>query len=224
MQLYSGTTKYKNGNSSQKKKESLTQLEFAIKDLDSGKFECDKGIITTNLGYKRNHKEKLYDIYQIGHVSSISFPSVCVFTGLCTSKAAIQTAKQSKLNKSSPNTYYHKLKDYMDQHKLDDTRGLDLTKDSTYYNCWNAIAKSWGEVSASMENGCCGVFRSTPKMDVFLNKQTLYDLQCDQETVMVKTFGSTTWKRMEPILSDDGSNGKRKTRMTRLRTNRRRKR
>ena len=78
--------------------------------------------------------------------------------------------------------------------KYNKGQSIDLADVSYYLKAWRFIAISWGDLSASIENGSCGTFRRSPKNDVFFYGQNLYNLQCDNDDIWVKGFESEDWK------------------------------
>ena len=90
-------------------------LEQAVSDLDNGLFlnqskKCVVGGV---------HKKK-YNVKNVGEVAALSFPTLCVFTGLCRSKESIMTAMFARVNDSpdkggSPNSYFNSMNNYIQQ-------------------------------------------------------------------------------------------------------------
>ena len=167
--------------------ENLDKLEEALDALQNGDF----------LDHNSNIKRGLchWNVSGIGPFASISFPSLTLFTGLCLpTKHAVSTAKQSLVNCTTTNTYFYKMKSFCKE--LNSGFSVDLDDISFYLTAWRFIATSWGDVSASIENGMCGTFRGKPRMDVFFYGQDLYNLQCDSDDVWVKKFGTEVWKKV----------------------------
>ena len=166
--------------------ENLKKLTVALQCLQEGDFlDQNKGDI--------KHGLSDYKVDGIGPVASILFPSLALFIGLCLpTKNAVKTAKQSLVNTSTTKSYFPKMRDYCK--KYNKGQSIDLADVSYYLKAWRFIAISWGDLSASIENGSCGTFRRSPKNDVFFYGQNLYNLQCDNDDIWVKGFESEDWK------------------------------
>ena len=128
-------------------------------------------------------------------MASISFPSLCVFTGLATSENALQSARQSLVNMKSKNSYIKEMNKYLDQ--FDDGTYKTIKDETFYKRIWKAIAKSFNEVFATVENGCCAIFRKQPKIDVFFKGQEMYGLTDSCAYVLVKKYGVAVWEKKE---------------------------
>ena len=131
----------------------------------------------------------------IGPFALISFPSLVLFTGLCLpTKSAVSTAKQSRVNTTTKNSYFDKMKSFCKEH----ANGflINLEDNSYYLTAWQNIAISWGDVCASIENGTCGTFQGLVRYDIFFHGQSRYNLQCDTDEVLVQKFGSSNWEKI----------------------------
>ena len=78
-------------------KENLAKVKKAVNSLNSGKMLDTNGVFVDD--------KDILDVKGIGLARAISFPSLCCFTGLGTTTAAIQTAKQAILNSETGNGY-----------------------------------------------------------------------------------------------------------------------
>ena len=76
----------------------VAKVKKAIDSLNNGKMLDDNNGVFVN-------NEDILDVKGIGTARAISFPSLCCFTGLGTTTAAIQTAKQAILNSETGNGY-----------------------------------------------------------------------------------------------------------------------
>ena len=171
----------------------ITGLEQATTDLEHGMF--------INPSKKRVvggvHLQK-YNVKYVGEVAGLSFPSICVFTGLCQSENSVITAMFARVNDSptndgSTNSYFTKMNDYI-QLFVDPKLGK---YDKSYYDTASyAISKSWKEVQCSIENGFCSRFRSSHKWEVYFKDFDLYIIFPTSPRVQIKRFGSTTWEVM----------------------------
>ena len=171
----------------------ITGLEQSTKDLEDGVF--------FNFSEKRVtggvHLPK-YNVKCVGEVAGLSFPSICVFTGLCQSKHSITTAMFARVNDcqrkaGSKNSYFDKMNDYL-QLSVNPSLGK---YDRSYYNIASyAISKSWDEVQCSIENGFCSRYRSSHKWEVYFKGFELYIIFPTSPTVHVKHFGGTSWEVM----------------------------
>ena len=161
----------------QKLEENLQKLEEGVKALEDGDFLDNNSNIKLSLSH--------FKIGGIGPFASISFPSLTLFTGLCKpTKSAVCTAKQSLVNSTTPNSYFHKMKSFCKEH--DKGFSINLDDVSFYLTAWRFIATSWGDVCASIENGMCGTFRGKHRLDVYFHGQDLYNLQCNSDDIWVK--------------------------------------
>ena len=59
---------------------------------------------------------------------------------------------------------------------------------------WKAIAKSLNEVTASIENATCAVFRGCKRCDIHFHGQSLHNLVEERDEVFVKNWESDEWK------------------------------
>ena len=59
---------------------------------------------------------------------------------------------------------------------------------------WKAIAKSLNEVTASIENATCAMFRGHKRCDIYFHGQSLYNLVEERDEVFVKDWESDEWK------------------------------
>lgn len=171
----------------------LNGLEQGVHDLEEGLFinqsmKCVVGGV---------HQKK-YNVKHVGEVAALSFPSLCVFTGLCRSENSITTAMFARLNDSpensgSPNSYFNTMNNYIQQF-VDPELGK---YDRTYYDIASyAISKSWTEVQCTIENAFCARFRSTHKWEVYFKGFDLYTIFPASPTIKIKRFGQTTWDVM----------------------------
>ena len=162
-------------------------MEQAVHALNDGLF-LDKasGNIAT---YKYIEK-----VLGIGHVSSISFASLCCFTGFGRSDWAFQTAKQSLVNTKTTCNYMSSLISAIEI-KADD--GSPPTEMTYYFSLWKAIGKSIGQHISTIENSVCAIFRKTKRYDAFVQYQDLYTLDYPKNRVLVKEYGTKDWKEMQ---------------------------
>ena len=165
----------------------LERLKRALKGLEDGDFLDNDGIVKIGLG------DKKFGINGIGPVAGISFPSIAIFSGLCSpTKLAVKTAKQSLVNTTTGNSYFKELQKFCREH--DHKKRINLEKNSPFYlRSMRFIGTSWGEVSASIENCVCAAFQKKQKYDCFFYGQDMYNLQCSNDDVWVKKFGCTRW-------------------------------
>jgi hypothetical protein len=164
----------------------IDKLGKAVIDLEAG------GFLDRRTGYLKKRVDA-YRVHAIGPVQGLSFASMCVFTGLCRSDAAVSTAKQSLCNgprdgKGSKNSYFSKMELYMKQ--FDPQYNFDT---KFFQRTWRAISNSFGENPEACENGSCGNWRAKKKNDVFFKYQELYTLKKNSNSVFVKRFGSDKW-------------------------------
>lgn len=168
-------------------------LEQAVCDMEAGLFiNLSKKVIVSGVHLKK------YNVKYVGEVAGLSFPSICVFTGLCKSENSMMSAMFARVNDSSanggsPNSYFDKMNNYLQQFV-----DPDLGKyDKSYYDIASyAISKSWDEVQCSIENAFCARFRSTHKWEVYCKGFDLYTIFPTSPKVQIKRFGSTTWEVM----------------------------
>ena len=169
----------------------LERLLDAIIDLNNGAWLNDKKELVKNLA--------LYKIKNVGNVGSLSFPSLCCFTGLCTSNEARITAKSVLPNMSKrDHSYAESMKQWLQELVEDDQMHVDIeeaTSENKLKRMWKAIAKSMNEVTASIENATCAVFRGYKRYDVYFHGQSLYNLVDERhDAVFVKNWESDEWK------------------------------
>lgn len=166
----------------------LKKIPQLLHNLDTGKYLGHDGLVSGPTATR---------LKQVGEVASLSFAPLAVFCGLATTEHAINTAKQSPLNTESTNSYFHNLKKFMDKH--DNQEGQkELNWEKQIYvpyflRMFRSIAKSWGTVAGSIENGCCATFRGSQKVDVFFRNQDLYILDDLCSLPKVKRYGSDEW-------------------------------
>ena len=97
----------------------LKRLLDAIIDLNNGAWLNDKKELVKNLA--------LYKIKNVGNVGSLSFPSLCCFTGLCTSTEARITAKSVLPNMSKrDHSYLKSMKQWLQKLVEDDQIHVDI--------------------------------------------------------------------------------------------------
>mgnify|MGYP003308334420 CR=1 FL=1 len=183
--------------------ENVAKVEKAIDSLNNGKMLDNSGVFVDN--------KDVLDVKGIGSARAISFPSLCCFTGLGTTTAAIQTAKQAILNSETGNGYAGdrpgKLSKLGTELKLEE--GDSSPYSNQYYrSILEAAGMSVGEVLSTMENAACAITRGTPRCDMFIKGQTLYCLFLDRSaldlhggcgkskvrsTVYQKRYGEKNW-------------------------------
>ena len=130
----------------------------------------------------------------VGPVASLSFAPLVVFTGLARGAHAVNTARQSRVNTTTPNSYFKALTKYLDDY---DTAEPKTKKDDKFLlRIFKAIAKSWNTVSGAIENGCCAAFRGAKKWDVYFRGQDLYNIDDMSLHPKVKRYGSDVWEEL----------------------------
>lgn len=168
----------------------LELLLNATIDLNNGAWLNDKKELVKNLA---KHKIK-----NVGNVASLSFPSLCCFTGLCTSKDATITAKSVLPNMSEQDHSHTELmKKWLQELVEDDQMHVDIeeaTSENKLKQMWKAIAKSLNEVTALIENATCAVFQGYKRCDIYFHGQSLYNLVEEWDEVFVKDWESDEWK------------------------------
>lgn len=173
-------------------KENLERLEDAIIELNNGSWLNDKNELIKNLAS--------YKIKNLGTVGSLSFPSLCCFTGLCVSKEAITTAKSVLPNMiKSDHSYLTLMKKWLKELVAKNQMHINIeeaTSENKLKRMWKAIAKSMNEVPASIENGTCAMFRGTKRYDIYFHGQSLYNLVEDSDIVRVRDWESDDWKNL----------------------------
>jgi hypothetical protein len=167
-------------------KSNIDKLADAVRDLEAGGFLCPQ------TGYLQKRVD-VYGVHNIGKVQGLSFASICVFTGLCRSAAAVSTAKQALCNgpkggSGSKNSYFNEMELFMKQFNPK----YDFNA-KYFQRTWRAISNSFGENPEACENGSCGNWRAKKKKDVFFENQELYTLKLNSNSVFVKRFGSNQW-------------------------------
>jgi hypothetical protein len=163
--------------------ENINGIQQCVESLRSGDFLKPTGGLTK--------KSPATTLSMVGSVGAISFPSLCVFTGVATTTRALETAMMSTPNEDSRNSYAHKMTEFLDEHDYESPK-IAKTKNGFYTRLFRAIGKSWGENISSVENACCAAFRKSPKYDVFFKGQELYNITyCeDESSLQVKVYGS----------------------------------
>ena len=169
-----------------------TGLKKAIDDMDLGKF-IDQKTRRVILGV---HDNKKYNVLHVGPVGGLSFPALCVFTGICKSNNAIQTAKYARINLASnkggsKNSYWDKMTKYLDY-----IHGPGKSDEMYYHRIMTSIASSLGKSQCSIENGCCAQFWFKHKWDSYFCGQDLYRVHPSANTVEVKYFGESDWSSL----------------------------
>ena len=170
----------------------LIALKSTIEDLECGRLLDNHGQMVRNGPTIPTGPEK-QNVYLVGDVASISFASLCVFTGMATSEYAIQTAKQAVVNDKSRNNYWDKLVSFLEESNPTYTRTID--KDYVK-KLWTAVGKSISCAFSTVENSICAIFRKSKKQDTFFKGQSLYTLMETSTVVHVKTYGSNEWETM----------------------------
>ena len=190
------------------RKNQMTELfEFESNDvLESNLEKLSTAMIDLNNGAWLNNEKELVKslaeckIKNVGIVSSLSFPSLCCFTGLCKSKEATLTAK-SVLPNMSKQDHSHKelMKKWLHELVKDDQMHVDIeeaTSENKLKQMWKAIAVSLNEVMASIENATCAVFRGCKRCNIHFHGQSLCNLVEEQDEVFVKDWESDKWKAL----------------------------
>ena len=156
----------------------------AIIDLNSGGWLNDKKELVKNL--------TSYKIKNTGNMGSLSFPTLCCFNRLCTSNEARMTAKSVLPNMSKCNHSYSKLMEQCLQELVEDNQIHVDIEEATSENklkwIWKAITKSLNEVTASIKNATCPVFRGYKRYNIYFNGQNLHNLIEDRDAVFVKDW------------------------------------
>ena len=78
----------------------------------------------------------------------------------------------------------------------DDQMQIDIQEamsENKLKRMWKAIAKSLNEVTASIENATCAVFRGHKRYDIYFHGQSLYNLVEDRDALFVKDWESDEW-------------------------------
>lgn len=174
--------------------EVIMGLEKATKDLEDGLFiNVSKKHVIGGV-----HLSK-YNVKCVGEVAGSTFPSICVFTGLCQSEPSIMTAMFARVNDTptnsgSKNSYLEKMNDYL-QLFVDPSLGK---YDRSYYDIASyAISKSWYEVQCSIENGFCLRYQSSHKWEAYFRGFDLYIIFPNYPIVHIKRYGHTSWEVMQ---------------------------
>lgn len=165
----------------------LKKIPQLIHNLERGKCLDTDGLLS---------KPTAKRLLVVGDVASLSFAPLVVFCGLATSVHSVNTAKQSPPNVDTPNSYYPKLVDFLVEHGYEEEEKTKPEKQSSLLRMFRSIAKSWGTVGGSIENGCCAAFRRSPKKDVFFANQDLYLLDDLCSHPKVKRYGSDVWEEL----------------------------
>lgn len=170
----------------EKLRENLAKIPTLIQNLDDGYYLNADGVLTASPGT---------ELTMVGTVASLSFAPLVVFTKCARSQEAINTAKQSRVNTTSPNTYYNALKELLE--KEDDSEFKMKKDDKFVYRLFKAIAKGWETVVGTIENVCCAVFRKKEKYDVFFQGQDLFILDDTSSRVKVKKYNTKEWTDLQ---------------------------
>ena len=157
----------------------VAKVKKAIDLLNNGKMSDDNNGVFVN-------NEDILDVKGIGTVRAISFPSLCCFTGLGTTTAAIQTAKQAILNSETGNGCAGDQPG--ESSKLGTELKLEIGYSSPHNNqCYRSILEaagmSVGEVLSTMENAACAITGGTPCCDMFIKGQTSHCLFLDRSAL-----------------------------------------
>jgi hypothetical protein len=175
----------------------LEFLAIEIERLDRGNYLTTDGrpirmypLHKSNPSTKRDN-----DIIGIGSKYGMSFPALCVFTGLVTSREAVSVARQAvpntKVNPKKPyRGYYTKMCEAIPI--LNNPTELDL------YRIHDATCRLVGGRQADMENGSCGKWRGQPRADCFMKGMNLYTIQ--GFTVKEQKYGNSVFEKFVPPL------------------------
>ena len=163
--------------------ESCDELAKAVELLEDGQFNDDNG------NYVHNHVCDL-KIHGVKHVGSISFPQLCLFTGLVKSQQAVQTARQTPPNMNSAHTYMKGMKEYVRKHCNEPT--YNPTKEAVT-RMMKAIGVDNNETQATVENAFCGRWRSNKTKEIYIHGQSLFEVTIHSSKVQIQTFGSGEW-------------------------------
>ena len=163
-------------------------LNNAINDMESGKFLDQKTKLVVQGIY-----DKRYNVCHVGKVGGLSFPALCVFTGISQSHHSIEAAKYAQVNMQSEEdgsrySYCNKLTKY-----LNNVHGEGKSDEIYYHRTMMSIASSLEEHQSSIENGCCARFRSIYKWDSYFKDHDIYKINKEVNKVQVKTFGTKEW-------------------------------
>ena len=177
----------------------LSKLDQAVMGLDDGNCLNGQGQLR-----KKPLGTAATELFSVGKVSATSFASLCVFTGLATSKNAIDTAKLSTCNNEAG--YYKPMINYINQCYSAAYPEEEVGKllPHNFELAWNAIGKSLGELVCTLENWSCATFRSNHKYDVFFQGETMYNLTDGSNKVKVKMYGSSEW--IDKLYETDNKN------------------
>lgn len=163
----------------------LKKMPMLIENINLGRYLERDGLLGKPPG-----KELPF----VGDVGSLSFAPLVVFCGMASSVHAINTAKQSRVNQHTTNSYYEKVTKFLDDH---DTAVEKTKKDAKFLmRIFRAIAKSWNDVSGSVENACCAAFREKKPYDIFFRGQDIYILDDLCSYPKVKRYGSYEWEKL----------------------------
>lgn len=163
--------------------DNMKKFESAVESLNAGNQLMVKG---------RYKKTEVTELYGVGSVGALSFPSLCIFVGLATTKEAVATAKDAYVNNKSSLNYFQKLQLAL---AVEQDEGNEPNNDpSYYYAIWKAVAKSIKETVATMENTTCAMLREGKRSDVFIKGQSLYKFSPFNYNVYIKRYGCNTWE------------------------------
>ena len=164
-------------------RENLDKFPQLVDDMEKGRYLRADGVLKNRPGK---------ELAVVGDVASLSCAPLLVFVGIAKSVHAVNTAKQSLVNTTSKNSYFPRLRQFLDDH---DTAVPKMKKDHDFFiRLFRGIAKSWNTVIGSVENGCCADFRGKKKCDVYFRGQDLYILDDRSSGVGIQRFGSRTWE------------------------------
>ena len=106
------------------------------------------------------------------YIAALSFPSLCWFVRIGTTKYAIQTAKEVPLNNSSTNNYFVSMVKALTK---PGDKGVPLTNTYYYLQMLKAIApSSVGKTFANMEDSICSCFWKEKCFGNFVHGQNMY--------------------------------------------------
>ena len=200
------------GQSDCRKDQTTELFEFESNDvLESNLKKLSNAMIDLNNGAWLNNEKELvkslaeHKIKNVGNVASLSFPSLCCFTGLCKLNEATLTAKLVLPNMSKQDHSHKELmKKWLHELVKDDQMHVDVeeaTSENKLKQMWKAIAVSLNEVVASIENATCAVFRGHKRCEIDFCGQSLCNLVEERDKVFVKDWESDEWKA---LLIEDG--------------------
>jgi hypothetical protein len=137
----------------------------------------------------------------LGEMYGYSFASLAVFTGMCSSRAALEVAMKAKVNKNQKDGYTVKIGSWLGEKGGDwlkygekgGQKGSSLIK---WKELCDAIGKKLGFMRPQdAENGFCARFRTSKKGDAFAYGQDLYSIH--DEEVWVKPWGESNWTNFQ---------------------------